>query len=362
MFPVLPSRPRPVATVPFSRPTLSGRTPPVAADASLRLLVVALDGLRDVVFTSALTPLLRARYPDAEITVWCGRDTASVASLLPGVDHVEAADPCWESAAERATGGLATFTRSLLRLRRHAFDVAILVSAPARIAVAVALTGASSRLGHASRLGSRWLTEALPAADATKSALLEMVRLLEPLDVRVPRIVQYQLRTEPLTNHVERMRPALGPRPVALHPFPLHRAHAVPIKHWIRVAVEMARRGFDPLWIGSTRQLREVRRAVGSSAWTYIDRPADGTLADTAAAISLARLFIGHDSGTLHLAAALGVPVAGVFTPGDAGRAYPHGPGESRLLLRRSPDGVTSEQILDVVDDLPMQPSLRLVH
>lgn len=361
MFPLLPSRPRAVSGG-FRSLTLSHQTPDAAANPPQRLLVVALDGLRDVVFTSALTPLLRARYPSAEITVWCGSHTAPIAALLPAVDRVEAADPCWEGAGERPTGSLPAFLRSLARLRRHAFDVAILASAPARTAAAVALTGASSRLGHASRRGSRWLTAALPAADETKSALVEMVRLLDPLSVRAPRTLQYRLETEPLTNRVELLRPLLGPRPVALHPFALHQAHVVPMKHWIRVAVELARRGYDPLWIGSARQLREVHRVVGSAAWKYIDRLSDGTLGDTAAALSLSRLFIGHDSGTLHLAAALGVPVAGVFTPGDSGRAYPQGLGESRLLLRRSPDGVNAEHILAMVDDLPMRPPLQLVR
>jgi ADP-heptose:LPS heptosyltransferase len=324
--------------------------------------MVALDGLRELVLASALTPLLRSRYPNAELTVWCGEQTSAIAGLMPGVDRVEAADPCWEGPRDRPTGSVVAFAGSLSRLRRHKFDVAVIGSARARTSAAVSLTGAKTRIGHASAWGSRWLTEALPAADETKSALLEMARLLDPLGVRLPRVLQYSLRPEALTNRIERLRPLLGPRPVALYPFASNAAHAAPLKQWIRVAVAMARRGFDPLWIGTARQLREIHRVVGSSAWTFVDRIGDSTLAETAAALSLARLFIGHDSGTLHLAAALGVPVAGVFTPGETGRAYPAGTGESRLLLRRSPEGVTAEQILEVVDDLPMGPALHLVH
>lgn len=357
-----PGRPRTSALGAFSRPQLSARSARAVLDAPHRLLLVALDGLREVILASALTPLLRARYPDAEITVWCAGHVAPIAAMMPGVDRVEAADPCWEGAPDRPTGSVAAFARSVSRLRRHRFDTALIASGRAHTAVAVALAGAATRIGHASRFGSRWLTEILPPADGTKSVLLEMARLIEPLGVRLPRVVQYSLQPEALTNRIERLRPLLGPRPVALHPFAVHAAHTVPLKHWIRVAVELARRGFDPLWIGSTQQLREVHRAVGSSAWSFIDRIGDTTLADTAAALSLSRLFVGHDSGTLHLAAALGVAVAGVFAPGEAGRAYPQGPGESRLLLRRSPDGVTSDQILDIVSDLPVRPALQLVR
>lgn len=362
VFPLLPSRPRGTTPAAASRPTLVARTPVADSAPPQRLLVVALDGLRELVLASALTPLLRAKYPGAELTVWCGEQTAAIAGLMDGVDRVEAADPCWEGPRDRPTGNIAAFAGSISRLRRHAFDVAIIASARARTTAAVSLTGARTRIGHASAWGSRWLTDAIPAADDTKSALLEMARLLDPLGVPLPRVLQYSLRTEPLTNRIERLRPLLGPRPVALHPFAAHTAHTAPLKQWIRVAVQMARRGFDPLWIGTTRQMREIHRVVGSSAWTFVDRIGDNTLADTAAALSLARLFIGHDSGTLHLAAALGVPVAGVFTPGETGRAYPQGTGESRLLLRRSPDGVTADQILSVVDELPMPPALQLVR
>src|SRR5205814_6339045 len=124
---------------------------------------------------------------------------------------------------------------------------------------------------------------------------------------------------------------------------------SVPLKHWIRVAVEPARRGYDPLWIGSRQDLNEVHRAVGSAAWKYADKLGDGTVTDTAAAISLAQLFIGHASGAMHLAGALGVPVIGVFTPGDPARHLPQGTGQSRMLVRESPDDVCSDDILRVV-------------
>ena len=39
-----------------------------------------------------------------------------------------------------------------------------------------------------------------------------------------------------------------------------------------------------------------------------------------------ATLFIGHDSGLTHLAAALNVPTVGLFGPTDAGRWAPRGP------------------------------------
>jgi heptosyltransferase I len=52
-----------------------------------------------------------------------------------------------------------------------------------------------------------------------------------------------------------------------------------------------------------------------------------------------ARLCVGGDTGPTHLAAALGVPVAGIYGPTDPARNGPYG---SPSIVLRSPDSVTS--------------------
>jgi ADP-heptose:LPS heptosyltransferase len=88
----------------------------------------------------------------------------------------------------------------------------------------------------------------------------------------------------------------------------------------------------------------------------------EGTLADAAAAISLSTLFVGHDSGPLHLAGAFGVPVVGIFAPGEPRRTFPQGKGEWTMLSRPAPDAITADDMLRAVDELPMSHGLRLVR
>jgi heptosyltransferase-2 len=329
---------------------------------SPRILVASLDNLGDLVFASALTPLLRERFPDAEITLWCKRYTAPIAELLPGVDRVESAEPFWDRAPGGRRGGVLEFVRSVLRLRRRRFDLAVLAAAPWRTAAAVAVTGATRRIGLARRKNARWLTDVLPAEDIRKPVLGEMARLLEPLGIMPATPLRYELATAPLEPRRERFRPLLGARPAALHAFASKRGRCVPLEEWLAVAAELQRRGYDPLWIGSPAELAEVRRLAGAATWKYADRLGDGTLADSAAAISLAHLFIGHDSGPLHIAGAFGVPVVGVFAPGEPLRTFPQGVGESRILSRESPVGITADDILELVDQLPSTPPLKLMR
>ena len=328
---------------------------------SHRILVVALDGVRDVVFTSALTPQLRTRYPRAEITVWCTRYTAPIAALLPGVDRVESADPFWRAAPGQASAGLLSFVRSVLRLRAHGFDLALLTSAAWRKAVVVAATGAPRRIGFEAPRNARWLTDVLRAEAQDLPVLVERARLLEPLGIRSPASPRYQLIADALTGRRERFRAILGPRPVALQPFANRSSRAVPLSHFVRAAVELARRGYDPLWIGSSRQLKSVHRAVGSAAWKYVDKLGEGGLADVAAALSLSHVYVGHESTSLHMAAAFGVPVVGIYNSYDSARTRPQGHGHARVLSQ-TPERVTADLILEAVDDLPMAGRLRLVR
>jgi heptosyltransferase-1 len=52
-----------------------------------------------------------------------------------------------------------------------------------------------------------------------------------------------------------------------------------------------------------------------------------------------ARLFIGGDTGPLHLAAALGIPVVGLFGPTDPVRTGPFG---TKSVVLRHPESKTT--------------------
>jgi ADP-heptose:LPS heptosyltransferase len=57
----------------------------------------------------------------------------------------------------------------------------------------------------------------------------------------------------------------------------------------------------------------------------FIDLTEEGDLLTSYACLKKARLFIGNDSGTMHLAAAAGAPTLGLFGPSDERRYAPWG-------------------------------------
>ena len=110
-----------------------------------------------------------------------------------------------------------------------------------------------------------------------------------------------------------------------------------PAERYGEVARSLAGLGICPLvnyGPGEEDLFRAVLAASGGRAM-----PTKGTITDLIALTRRARLFIGGDTGPLHLAAALRVPVVAIFGPTDPAR---NGPYRTRSIVLRSTESVTS--------------------
>jgi ADP-heptose:LPS heptosyltransferase len=315
-----------------------------------RILLVSLDNLGDLVFASALTPPLHEAFPDATIDVWCKKYTASIAPLIPHVSNVIAADPFWAVPPHRSRPPIQPFLRSVAEVRRRRYDAAVVSEAPWRTAAAVAATRIPVRVGLARHHNEHFLTHVLPAEDAGKPVVQEQARLLGAFSI-APTSPRYQLDATPLAPARGQLTARLRAF-VALHPFATDPRRCVALGEWIEVATALERRGIVILWIGTSGELTELRATGARPSGYFIDQLGDGSLTTTAAALSLATLFVGHDSGPLHLANAFGTPVVGVFAPGQPARTFPQGVGESRMIYSPRPHDITAERMLREIDAL----------
>jgi ADP-heptose:LPS heptosyltransferase len=316
-----------------------------------RILLVALDNLGDLVFASALTPPIHGRYPSAVIDVWAKEYTADVARLIPHVRTVHAANPFWAASKSHARPRVGEFLRSILTVRNGRYDVAILSEAPWRTAAAVAATRTPVRIGLARHRNSTFLTHMLESQNPHKPVLKEQARLLSVLDIQASN-PRYRLETGPIESIRSELARTLPHRFAAFHPFASDRNRCVPLNQWTQLAFALTGRGLPVLWIGTTAELDELRRSLTHPKGYYADQLLDGRLATSAAALSLASLFVGHDSGPLHIAGAFGVPVVGVFAPGQPDRTFPQGVGPARMIARPSPAGIDAGTILREIDAL----------
>lgn len=321
-----------------------------------RILLVSLDNVGDLVFASSVAAALRERFAAATLDLWCKDYAADVARLIPGIAHVVASDPFWDRAPGQAKGRLAPFLRAIRDIRRARYDLAVLASSQWRVAAALAVVGVPARVGRERKRNRRWLTHVLPEEDRSLPVVAELGRISHALGA-TPR-AHYRLDPSPLAERRGFFASLIpGPRRVALHAFAGSRARCVGTPMWRALGDALVRREIDVVWIGSAPELAEIRAGTVSPRWYFADAIGDGSLFDSAALISMCDAFVGHDSGPLHLAAGLGVPVLGIFTPGEPQRTFPQGPGASRVITRPSPAGVTAEMMLAELELLkPLAP------
>jgi lipopolysaccharide heptosyltransferase I len=137
-----------------------------------------------------------------------------------------------------------------------------------------------------------------------------------------------------------------------------------PAERYGEVARQLAKDGLRPL-INSGPGEGELVRAVEKAS----NGAAEGIECSLTELIAVARracLFIGGDTGPMHLAAALGVPVAAIFGPTDPARNGPYG---TRSIVLRSPASTTSherraqpeEGLLEITSDQVIAAARRLL-
>jgi len=110
-----------------------------------------------------------------------------------------------------------------------------------------------------------------------------------------------------------------------------------PAERYGQVARQLAEEGLKSLinfGPGEESIARAVEAASGGTAETF-----KGSLTQLMALTRRASLFIGGDTGPMHLAAALSVPVVGIFGPTNPVRNGPFG---ARNIVLRSPSSLTS--------------------
>ena len=114
-----------------------------------------------------------------------------------------------------------------------------------------------------------------------------------------------------------------GARPVALHPFATHALKAWPEEHWNALAAMLDRAHRPWIAVGRGKALFPHRREDLSNSTS---------LRETCALLSRCRVLVTGDSGPMHLAQAVGTPVAALFGPTTREWGFfPAGPNDTVL-------------------------------
>ncbi len=307
--------------------------PRLAAD---RVLVLRLGALGDVVRARFAFPALRALYPHAEID-WLVEDRAAAGlEGIVGLDRVVTLARR-ELRASRPATVAGSAWRTLRELRERRYDLAVDFHGILKSALLARAARIPQRVGHAAPLGregSSALYTHCVALDSHHLSRFErnaaLVRYLggQP-DGGVPPL---ELPSD--------VGDGLGPLPECFYAIHPGTSPGTRYKRWepsrfAEVAERLAERTGAPslvTWgLGErecAEQVAELSRGAASLA------PPTDSVAVLLELLRRASLFIGGDSGPLHLAALAGLPLVVVFGPTDPVENAPF-EGSGLRVLRR---------------------------
>ena len=293
----------------------------------MRILLVRLRQIGDVVFTTPAVHALRQRFPDAHLSYVVEPAAAPIVIHNPHLNQV--------IVAPRARGARGLLDDLALgqRLRAERYDLAIDFHGGPRASLLTWLSGAPERIGY-EVAGRSWMYTrriARPRELRPRHSVENQWDLLAPLGVAPPDRSAFPMEmpaeagaAAAVADRLTQAGVTAADRVVVIHVSAGNPFRRWPAEHFADLAVSLA--AGDPcrrviITSGPSegdaagRVIAEARARLGDGGASQLLSCGEFSLAELRALLDRASLYIGGDSGPLHVAATTDVPIVGLYGP-----------------------------------------------
>jgi heptosyltransferase-1 len=314
------------------------------AQPSLRILLVRLSAVGDVIHGLPILCALREHLPTAHLA-WAVHPPA--APLLRGhsaLDELIVVSRPWRQ-----------FVVALRQLRSRpsaaAFDLALDLQGLTKSALVAWASRAPRRIGFAAGEGrelSTWLNnERVEPAGA--HVIERTLTLLRPLGIHSPRVRFDLPRFAADAKLIDRLLPGHGRGLAVLNPGAGWQSKRWPHRRFAAVARHLDRHWGLEVWVvWAGKDERSWAEEIVAAARASARLAPPTTLPQLAALLRRACLFVGSDTGPLHLAAAVGTPCVALFGPTFAVRNGPYGP-QHQIVQKIAPPESTHPPLMEAI-------------
>ena len=301
----------------------------------MNILLVRLRLIGDVIFTTPAVRAIRRRYPDARIAYLVEEEAAAVVRGNPHLDEIITVGRPRGFARLRADVALAR------RLRAARYDLVVDLHGGPRSSWFTWVTGAPTRIGF-EVTGRSWvytIRVPRPRVLRPRHSVENQWDLLTPLGIAPPdpREDATEMPDDPAAaSQVDRrlVNAGVGPQDLL---FVVHVSAGNPFRRWpaasfveliCQLAAADARRRIIVTSGPSdadaaSRIVDEARARLAPRQRDAVLRCGEFGLAELRALLGRAALYIGGDSGPLHVAATTSVPIVGLYGPTLPVRSQP---------------------------------------
>jgi len=277
-----------------------------------RILLIKLRYIGDVVLSTPLLPLLRKRFPDASLTFL----------VNPGTEGVLLGNPHLEDIRVIPRDGWGRQLGFLQKLRQARFDGVVDLTDGDRSAFLTYWTGAGVRLGfnRENRWRGKLYSRVLPSPYGSMHMVDYHAQALTALGINdpvgEPEVYLRQKDQEQGEQLLTSLR--IGNYPlVLLSPSARYTFKAWPLERFAALADWLADQGATAALIGHQREALLGQQIINLTKCKPRNLMGQTRLLQLASLMKRSALFVGNDAGPMHMAAAVGCPVLGLFGPTD---------------------------------------------
>src|SRR5438093_3545398 len=287
-----------------------------------KILIRGPNWVGDAVLAIPAIRAIRARFPEAEITLLVRPFVSGLFATAPFIDKV------W---SEPKPSSLADSIRITREIRNRQFDMALLLPNSFESALMILLGGVPKRIGYATD-GRQWmLTDAVTAVSESRHQMqyyLDLVKVISAtvespsIEIEATRHERDTARKLLATEGIAYSAPFLALSPGAAYGT-AKRWHE---DRFANVADNLARElGFCVAVIGSEMERSIATRICERMASPTAVLAGKTSLETLIGVLAESSLMITNDSGPMHIAAALGVPTVAIFGSTDETVTGPYG-------------------------------------
>lgn len=300
----------------------------------MKILIVKLSSVGDVIHALPVAAALKRRWPDSSVT-WVVETAAR--SLVENHQYIDEII-VFDKARKADIGYLRSFAKVL---RLHRYDYCIDLQGLAKSALIALCVRATRKIGWYNMREGSWLVSKRTTGPCRKEHVVERyLDVVRTLGAEVPMgVADFGIGfSEREISAAEKICCDNGLNLEDCKYAVLASGSMWQTKRWPtgcfgELAALLAKDGFVPVLVGASNECELAAEVVeafkvkcaGKNSLKIINLTGKTSLKELAYVVSKAQIFVGNDSGPLHLAVAVGTYCVALFGPTNVERTGPYG-------------------------------------
>jgi heptosyltransferase-3 len=285
------------------------------------ILIIKLRYIGDVLLAAMTARAIKSARPNVRVTMLVNRGTEDVLAGNPDLDEVVTLDKSLGAQWQLITG-----------LRRRRFDTVIDLTDGDRAAFLSWISGAPVRIGFndGHRWQGRFYTQIVRFERGVQHRIDRDLEALKLVNIQAVSQDPHVWLTPEEEHSADQLLDQLGVQRslpiVILQPGARYWVKAWPPERFAELADRLTSQYGCQVLIGGSRQEGDLAQEIRQMAKSRpIDMAGHTTIRQFAAIARRSVLFIGNDSGAMHIASAVGTPVVALFGPSNPREWRPRG-------------------------------------